>query len=152
MIISCINCNKNFDVNSSLIPSNGRLIECGSCNHRWFFKNEPTTDNNKISDKPIIETKSEDTNKFKLKNIDLSLNKDAAEQNKKINIKSRKKSYKKNNILSIILVFIISFISLIILIDTFKSPISTLIPNLELILYSLYETIKDITLFFKDLI
>jgi len=152
MIISCINCNKNFDVNSSLIPSNGRLIECGSCNHKWFFKNELTTDNNKISEKPIIETKDDDTNKFKLKNIDLSLNEDAAEQNKKINIKSRTKSYKKNNMLSIILVFIISFISLIILIDTFKSPISTVIPDLELILYSLYETIKDITLFFKDLI
>ena len=37
MIIECINCNKKFDVNSELIPSTGRTIQCGSCNHVWFF-------------------------------------------------------------------------------------------------------------------
>ena len=43
-------------------------------------------------------------------------------------------------------------IALIILADTFKSPISIIIPNIELILFNLYETIKDIILFFKDLL
>ena len=37
MIIECVNCFKKFDVNSDLIPSNGRTIQCGSCNHIWFF-------------------------------------------------------------------------------------------------------------------
>ena len=37
MIIECINCNKKFDVNSELIPASGRTIQCGSCNHIWFF-------------------------------------------------------------------------------------------------------------------
>ena len=37
MIIECINCSKKFDVNSELIPSEGRTIQCGSCNHVWFF-------------------------------------------------------------------------------------------------------------------
>ena len=37
MIIECINCAKKFDVNSELIPSIGRTIQCGSCNHVWFF-------------------------------------------------------------------------------------------------------------------
>ena len=38
MIIECINCNKVFEVNSELIPENGRTIQCGSCNHIWFYK------------------------------------------------------------------------------------------------------------------
>ena len=55
MIISCNNCHKKFDINSDLIPQNGRLLECSSCNHQWFFKKEvvvPTLrdsiNNNKI--------------------------------------------------------------------------------------------------------
>ena len=38
MIISCINCNKKFEVNSDLIPNEGRLLQCSSCNQEWFFK------------------------------------------------------------------------------------------------------------------
>ena len=51
----------------------------------------------------------------------------------------------------LILVFIIFFIAVIIVADTFKSPMSKYIPNIEFILYNLYETIKDIILFFKNL-
>ena len=40
MIIECINCNKKFNVDQSLIPENGRQIQCGSCNHSWYFKVE----------------------------------------------------------------------------------------------------------------
>ena len=29
--------NKKFEVNSDLIPNEGRTIQCGSCNHTWFF-------------------------------------------------------------------------------------------------------------------
>jgi predicted Zn finger-like uncharacterized protein len=38
MIIDCIKCTKKFEVNASLIPDNGRTIQCGSCNHVWFYK------------------------------------------------------------------------------------------------------------------
>ena len=38
MIIECVNCNKKFEVNSELIPLQGRTIQCGSCNHIWFYK------------------------------------------------------------------------------------------------------------------
>ena len=38
MIIKCINCKKKFEVDSSLIPDSGRNIQCGSCNHAWFYK------------------------------------------------------------------------------------------------------------------
>ena len=40
MIITCINCAKQFEVESSLIPEKGRLLQCNSCNQKWFFKKE----------------------------------------------------------------------------------------------------------------
>tara|TARA_B100001057_G_scaffold437267_1_gene468950 strand:+ start:79 stop:315 length:237 start_codon:yes stop_codon:yes gene_type:complete len=44
MIIDCISCSKKFSVNSELIPFEGRTIQCGSCDHIWFFKkNNQTT-------------------------------------------------------------------------------------------------------------
>ena len=63
-------------------------------------------------------------------------------------------THPKNNKLSslnFILVFIISFAALIVLLDTFKNPIALILPNIEFILESLYETLKDITLFIQDL-
>ena len=38
MIISCENCNKRFEVGDNLIPDQGRLLQCSSCDHKWFFK------------------------------------------------------------------------------------------------------------------
>ena len=40
MIISCDQCHKKFEIDSSLIPKDGRLLECGSCNHKWFYKQD----------------------------------------------------------------------------------------------------------------
>ena len=57
------------------------------------------------------------------------------------------KKRKNKNILSLTIIFIISFIALIIILDTFQRPISKVIPNIEFILYNLYETINDIMLF-----
>ena len=37
MIIECVNCNKKFNVDSKLIPLEGRQIQCGSCNHNWHY-------------------------------------------------------------------------------------------------------------------
>ena len=37
MIIQCTSCNKKFEVNVSLIPPEGRDLQCGSCNHTWFY-------------------------------------------------------------------------------------------------------------------
>ena len=53
--------------------------------------------------------------------------------------------------MSSIIVFIISFIALIVVIDTLQKPISKIIPNIEFLLYNLYESINEISLFFKDL-
>ncbi len=40
MIITCNNCNKKFDIDTNLIPDKGRLLQCASCDHKWFFKKE----------------------------------------------------------------------------------------------------------------
>ena len=48
MIITCPSCNKKFEIDATLIPKEGRNLQCGSCNHVWFYKGE-----NIILDKPL---------------------------------------------------------------------------------------------------
>ena len=67
-----------------------------------------------------------------------------------LNIKI-KASFSFGKFLSYILVFIISLIALIIFLDTLKYPLSNFFPNLELMLYNLYEVLKDIKSFIIDL-
>ena len=43
-------------------------------------------------------------------------------------------------------------LTLFIILDTFKTPLYKSFPKLEFFLFSLYETLKDIQLFIKDLI
>jgi predicted Zn finger-like uncharacterized protein len=152
MIINCINCNKKFEVNSELIPTEGRTIQCGSCNHIWFFlKNK--MEKKEVSEtvkthipipKNVIERKITEPIKAQLK----SPIKQASQIDKNLN--ENKFSY--GTFLALILVGIISFIALIIIIDTFSTPLYSLFPDLELLLFSLYELLKDIKLFVKDLI
>ena len=163
MIIQCINCNKKFEVNSSLIPLKGREIQCGSCNHTWFYKfNEVTTPTNltenssekKTTQKNILEKSSitRDDQEDLTKN-EIIINDDNnkfVEFTDKIQIK-KKSSFNIGKVLSYFVVSIITFISLIIILDTFETSLITKIPNLELILYNFFETIKDIFLFIKDL-
>ena len=139
MIITCINCNKKFDINADLIPKNGRLLECSSCNHQWFFKIEK---NEKVSKSSFKEIKQEINPSNEIINIPKN----------EIKPKTESKKKKKIKLLNLIIVFIISFVALIILMDTFKNPISTVIPNIEFLLNNLYESLKDIRLFFNDLI
>ena len=149
MIISCDQCHKKFEIDSNLIPKDGRLLECGSCNHKWFYQQDIEDKTEEIIIEPQlknIEKKNIDpiqTNISPINELDTSSEKKKIAENKKI---------KKISILNIIIVFIISFVALIILIETFKDPISIFIPNIKFILNSLYETLKDIILFFNDLI
>ena len=53
--------------------------------------------------------------------------------------------------LSYIIVLIISFIGFIIFLDTFRFQLFNLYPDLEIFLFSFYETLKDIQLFIIDL-
>ena len=155
MIIECISCNKIFEVNSDLIPSSGRTIQCGSCGHVWFYKydnsliNKQNEENNiKNNDELRKKIKPKLEDQILSKKIDKIINK-----KDKALIKYEKKS-KLNfiNFLGYIIVSIISLIALIIILDTFQTQFIIFYPNLELILFNLYETINDIYLFIKDLI
>ena len=181
MIITCNNCNKKFNIDSSLIPDKGRLLQCASCNHKWFFKKE--IPENTVS--PIVEDIDNDnvnvfdqnnpTNHDEINPSDLSkkqveidtvkkldekieiYNKEETKKNIKVNINEdipiifTPKKLKKFKILNFFIVAIISFIAFIIIVDTFRYPIGKIVPNIEFILYNLYESIKDISLFIKDL-
>ena len=161
MIIECINCAKKFDVNSELIPSIGRTIQCGSCNHVWFFK--PSIDNDiQNINTEIIEKKpiqSKETNyKKKIKKTLTKPKKKPENLNNLINKNYELTPYKSKStfslsgFLSYIIVLVISFIAIIIIIDTFKTPIYRVFPDLEIIIFGLFELLKDIQLFIKDLI
>ena len=145
MIIKCEQCNKKFDIESSLIPEKGRLLQCSLCNHKWFHKKDVLEKSILNLENEKIPSEIKDNNNIKVYNNFSS--------DKKI---KRKHSYarpksKSLSSLNFILVFIISFIALIILLDTFKNPIGLLLPNIEFILESLYETLKDVLLFIQDL-
>ena len=137
MIIECINCHKKFEVKSSLIPQSGRKIQCGSCNHIWFYK----------------EIKNVTKDEIKIKDD----NHKNAEIIKELNKKEIKDRPKTNNLnfskfLSYLIVGIISFVAIIVILDTFKSPLKKIFPNLEIFLFNLNETLKDIFLFIKNLL
>ena len=173
MIIACLKCNKKFDIDDRLIPEKGRLLECSSCNHRWFFKavisnNGVKKELSNITNTPhsfSTEEKDDITIKGNLVDEEILINKEPEiqiyETNNdtfkfktftKINLEKEKNKKKKFNILNLIIVFFISFVAFVLLLDTFKTPLAKIIPNIEFLLYNLYESIKDIGLFFEDLI
>ena len=156
MIIQCINCNKKFEVDPELIPEKGRSIQCGSCDHNWFYKKDIPQPSSEIHEEiPVVEETQEinistqDIGEINVLDENLEDKTDTKQIDDKIN---SKKSNVFNKIISYLIVAIISFVALIIVLDTFKTPLNNIFPNLEQILFNLYETFEDISLFFKDLI
>ena len=159
MIISCEKCNKKFELADNLIPNEGRLLQCGSCAYQWHYTPESkielvneVKDNVKLAnqdnkslekptkkDKPVKKSIG-NHKKIATKNIHQSYSEESESKNKKIGF------------FSFLLVIIISLVSLVLLFDTFKLQISNLIPNIDFYLVSLYDTLKDIFLFFTDLL
>ena len=160
MIINCIKCTKKFEVNASLIPDNGRTIQCGSCNHVWFYKPKIEQSKNEISspksNDEILENKKDDYTKEKLSKADETINlkkfaNTEPSSNELIN-ENKKTTFSVSKFLSYFLVFLITFIALIIVLDTFKSPLSSIFPGVEIFLYNFFETLKDLYLFIKNLL
>ena len=159
MIIECINCSKKFDVNSDLIPSAGRTIQCGSCNHIWFHKKNHESQINSTEIKPKIKDIYKDDivkNEPKIKPVKnkqkLSKLEKTESKGSEIVKYKPKSNFTLGKLLSYIVVIIISFTAIILILDTFKIQLYELFPKLEFFLFSLYETLKDIQLFIKDLI
>jgi predicted Zn finger-like uncharacterized protein len=160
MIINCLNCNKRFRIDASLIPVNGRNLKCASCDHIWFHKIddknlEPLSLKEDIinnEDKPeIVDKKIERTNEVKKSSSQSKIDTKDKKDLDKIADKQIPSKNTSSKFFSYIFVFIISFVALIILIDTLKTPLINVFPGLETILFSLFEMLKDIKLFIIDL-
>ena len=153
MIVSCEKCNKKFELADNLVPSTGRLLQCGSCSYQWHYipeskielvnevkDNVKTTDQVKKTQQKPIKKKIEKRKTIENKNIHQYYSEESETRKRKIGF------------FSFLLVMIISLISLVILLDTFKLQLSSIIPNIDFYLVSLYDTLKDIFLFFTDLL
>ena len=160
MIIDCIQCDKKFEVNASLIPDGGRTIQCGSCNHVWFYKPKIEQSKNEISspksNDDILENKKDDQDNEKSSKTEETNNLEkftnAEPFSHELINENKKTTFNISKFLSYFLVFLITFIALIIVLDTFKTPLSRIIPGLEIFLYNFFETLKDLYLFIKNLL
>ncbi len=164
MIITCPKCNKQFIIDNSLIADEGRDLQCGSCNHVWFYKiEEENTEILKINEETVrkeFEKKTEKkvekiAEKKQSPEIKTEINtkkKDGNLENQKTVAVSKNIRNTGNKFLSYFIVLIISFVALIILLDTLKTPLNIIFPRIEIILFNLFETLQDIKLFIIDLI
>ncbi len=147
MIIVCPCGEKKFEVDENLIPDKGRLLKCGSCDQTWFFNKNVNQQTEPLIDKPAKQKKI----LYKDENINKSVSKDPIKPGSELVKYKPKYNFTFGKFLSYIIVSIITFIAIIIVLDTFKDPLSTIFPNLELVLYNLFETLRDLILFAKDL-
>ena len=166
MIITCPNCNKKFKIDPTLIPEDGRDLKCGSCDHVWLYKvkdvsSMPLTlnenvDNNEIEPDQIEKKDDNEFKKDQLVSKKITEKEEEEEKTKKFiekqkSISEDKKKNTGSKFFSYLVVFVISLIALVILLDTLKTPLINIFPGLEVVLFNLFETLKDIKLFIIDL-
>ena len=163
MIIECPCKKKKFNIDINLIPAEGRNLQCGSCDRVWFYKKEdPIPEPIQINEDNVIQQNKDidKLNEYKSKD---QLIKKPVEEDKKAKSKlstineteNKFKEIKKtqsSKFFSYLIVFIISLGALIVLIDPLKTTLINIFPGLEVLLFNLYETLKDIKLFIKDLL
>ena len=142
MIINCQKCNKKFKVDDDLIPAQGRLLKCGNCGNSWFYENnkKKTKDINIFNKTDIYNVEKEITPKANL-----------SKKNKTISKKNKKGNFLKH-FFNYFIVILILFISILLIVDTFKMEISFVLPGIIPLLDNLYATIYDLKLFITDLI
>ena len=153
MIIVCPCDQKSFNIDDKLIPKEGRLVKCGVCNHTWFFKPSENIEKKQDTATPNTIIKEEENREF----IRVKQNKEATKP--KIDKTKENKKYlpvikreKSKNFSKLFLVFLITIIAIVILIDTFKVRLGYIIPNINFYLDNLYQSLIDIKLFTINLI
>ena len=153
MIIVCPSCSKNFNVRDDQFPDKGRLLQCCNCKHEWFYtKNTIPVDNDidELSNDDLTQESFGilDEEKNKYDEVILEGKEDESEKPKNI----KKQKTKQVNFFKLLLVFIISFVALVLIADTFVVQISEYVPFTEKYLDNLYQSIIDISLFFQNLL
>ena len=153
MIIVCPSCGKNFNVRDDQIPDKGRLLQCSSCKHEWFFTKNTIPIDDKIDDLSNDELTQES---FGILEEEEDRRDEVIVEDKIVELEKPKNSKKqktsKFNFFKLLLVFVISFVAFILIVDTFIVQISEYIPFAEKYLDNLYQSIIDISLFFQNLI
>ena len=150
MIISCTICKKKFNVNDSLIPNDGRQLQCSACGHKWFFKIKSTKQPLKKDIIKNLNIKKINPEEKIPSDVDAIIAQ--AEENKTNKSLSKSKVSKNMPFFNLLLLSLITFVAFIIFIDTFKDQINNLVPGFNFLLENFYESLKDLYLFFKDLI
>ena len=153
MIIVCPSCGKNFNVREDQIPDKGRLLQCSNCKHEWFFtKNTIPVDDNldEQSNDELAKESFGILDEEEDRNDEVIVEDKTVELEKRKNIKKEKTT--KVNFFKLLLVFIISFVAFVLIVDTFLLQISKYVPFAEKYLDNLYQSIIDISLFFQNLI
>ena len=153
MIIVCPSCGKNFNVRDDQIPDKGRLLQCSSCKHEWFYtKNKIPVDDNldEQSNDEFTQESFGILDEEEDKRDEVIVEDKTVELEKAKNIKKKKTI--KVNFFKLLLVFIISFVAFVLIVDTFLVQISKYVPFAEKYLDNLYQSIIDISLFFQNLI
>ena len=162
MIIECPCKKKKFNIDINLIPAEGRNLQCGSCDRIWFYKKEELKSEPSQVNEDIAIKEKEDSDKLNDDKSKNQLIKQPVEENEKAKSKlsninkteNKSKEIKKtksSKFFSYLIVFIISLGALIILLDTLKTPLINIFPGLEVLLFNLYETLKDIKIFIIEL-
>ena len=153
MIIVCPCCEKKFEVEENLIPDKGRLLKCGSCDQTWFFNKNENEQTKPFIDKPAKINKpiNQDKILYKNENINKSVSDVPIKPGSELVKYNPKYNFTFVKFFNYIIVSLITIVAIMIILDTFKNPLSSIFPNLELVLYNLFETIKDLILFAKDL-
>ena len=153
MIIVCPSCSKNFNVSDDQIPDKGRLLQCSNCKHEWFYtKNTIPIDDN------IDELSKDDFTQesFGILDQEEDRHDEATVVDKTVELEkpknSKKQEGKRLNFFKLLLVFIISFVAFVLIVDTFIVQISEYVPSVEKYLDNLYQSLIDISLFFQNLI
>ena len=160
MIITCPNCEKKFQIDPALVPEKGRDLQCGSCNHAWFYKPENESEAQLASNENTFVDKEK--TQIETENENIGISKKTKKEKKNISVIKKEISKeipkivenptnKGSKLFSYLIVFIISFVALVILLDTLKTPLINVFPGLEIILFNLFETLQDLKLFIIDL-
>ena len=153
MIIVCPSCGKNFNVRDDQIPDKGRLLQCSNCKHEWFYTKNTIPVNDNFDEQSNDELTQESfgiLDEEEDRSDEVIIEDKTVELEKPKNI--NKKKTKKVNFLKLLLVFIISFVAFVLIVDTFIVQISVYIPFAEKYLDNLYQSIIDISLFFQNLL
>ena len=153
MIIVCPSCGKNFNVRDDQIPDKGRLLQCSNCKHEWFY----TKNKNPVDDKLNEQSNDELTQEsFGILDKEEDQHDEEIVEDKNVELEKTKTSKKQEgksfNFFKILLVFIISFVAFVLIVDTFIVQISEYVPFAEKYLDNLYQSLIDISLFFQNLI